>query len=494
MENQIEIPGGAVVVLVGPPGAGKSTFAAKHFKATQIVSLDDARAAVSDDAGNQSVTADAVALTQLHLELRLKNGRTTVLDSTNLTDASLASSRKLASKYGAPRVAIVLDTPRDECQRRNAARSRVVPANRLDTMYDRFEALLPVLGQEGFAAIHRVDGGDVVIVESPRSNIHPDVPVVEASGFDVIGDVHGCSAELKNLLVELGYSLRFDSDGAISSVIPPTEGRMLAFVGDLVDRGPDSLTTVRSVMRLVGAGQAVCALGNHDSKAARAMRPVSGLNVKRTSGLDVTMAQLEREVGFGSDEWNRIRDFLLRLPPYAILKVAGEPDLILSHAGLAPGQVGQEPKKVRDRCMYGDVRGLDPSTGYPHRSHEWTRAWDRAGEAHAVFGHTPQEDGTPLLSSNSANVDTACVFGGNLTAMQWPGRAVVQVPALATYALRTTPAQSPPAQAAAENQAVGAPSFGGTQPGHQMAPSGALAAGGPVRRTMRPAPRVLSPR
>jgi hypothetical protein len=77
--------------------------------------------------------------------------------------------------------------------------------------------------------------------------------------IDVIGDVHGERAALEHLLVKLGY----DDHGNHA------EGRKVVFVGDLVDRGPDSPGVLRAVMRMVHAGNAQCVVGNHELNALR---------------------------------------------------------------------------------------------------------------------------------------------------------------------------------------------------------------------------------
>src|SRR5439155_22952512 len=106
----------------------------------------------------------------------------------------------------------------------------------------------------------------------------------EHGPFDVIGDVHGCCDELELLLHELGY-LRV-TDGAYAH----PEGRKAVFVGDLVDRGPRIVDSVRLVQAMVNEGSALCVPGNHDLKLVRKLR---GRDVQITHGLDRTLAELE---------------------------------------------------------------------------------------------------------------------------------------------------------------------------------------------------------
>src|SRR4029078_5503572 len=109
--------------------------------------------------------------------------------------------------------------------------------------------------------------------------------------FDVIGDVHGCRSELETLLEHLGYALLRDDHGRPVDAIPPS-GRRAVFVGDLVDRGPDSPGVLRLVMGMVAAGHALCVPGNHENKLVRALQ---GRTVTVSHGLETTLTQLAGE-------------------------------------------------------------------------------------------------------------------------------------------------------------------------------------------------------
>lgn len=73
--------------------------------------------------------------------------------------------------------------------------------------------------------------------------------------FDIIGDVHGCRSELEALLGRLGWTIVRDEDGRAVDAVHP-DGRTAVFVGDLIDRGPDTAGVLRLVMGMSAAGRA----------------------------------------------------------------------------------------------------------------------------------------------------------------------------------------------------------------------------------------------
>ncbi|TIV91821.1 MAG: polynucleotide kinase-phosphatase, partial [Mesorhizobium sp.] len=115
----------------------------------------------------------------------------------------------------------------------------------------------------------------------------------DAGPFDIIGDVHGCAEELQVLLGKLGYSLTWSEHrGERSVVVSPPEGRKAVFVGDLVDRGPNTPDVLRIAMSMVAAGTAYCVQGNHERKLGRWLE---GRKVVIAHGLQQTIDQLETQ-------------------------------------------------------------------------------------------------------------------------------------------------------------------------------------------------------
>ena len=136
---RINLPRNTLVVLVGPAGCGKSTFASRHFRPTEIVSSDECRALISDDPSNQNVSSHAFELMHLIIEKRLLLGRLTVCDATNLERTARKSLLRIARRFVFNTAAILLDVPLDVCMQRNSGRRRVVPDEALRNQYAMFE-------------------------------------------------------------------------------------------------------------------------------------------------------------------------------------------------------------------------------------------------------------------------------------------------------------------------------------------------------------------
>ncbi|MBB5956269.1 hypothetical protein FHS29_002855 [Saccharothrix tamanrassetensis] len=234
----------------------------------------------------------------------------------------------------------------------------------------------------------------------------------ETGPFDVIGDVHGCHTELVHLLRDLGY--RVEPDGAHHP-----DGRTALFVGDLVDRGPDTPAVLRLVMGMVKAGTAFSVRGNHEEKLVKALK---GRDVEANHGLERSLAQLAGETpGFRRE----VLDFCDSLVPHYVLD-GGR--LVIAHAGLPERYHGVESARMRSLALWGVGTGELDARGFPVR-HPW--ADDYQGAATVLYGHTPIED--PQWVNGTLCLDTGCVFGGRLTALRYPERELVSVPARRTW-------------------------------------------------------------
>ena len=238
--------------------------------------------------------------------------------------------------------------------------------------------------------------------------------------FDIIGDVHGCFAELELLLKELGYRKSAEAaEGGSAGIVHP-QGRSLVFVGDLIDRGPDPVGVLRLVMALSKAGTARCVIGNHDDKLRRKL---IGRNVQMLHGLAETYAQLQKQPAAFREE---VKQFLAGLPSHVLLDSG---NLVVAHAGLRHDWHGQDFSAVRAYCLFGPTTGKLDQHGLPERL-DWAATHN--GEALVVYGHTPVA--TPRWQNNTVNIDTGCVFGGALTALRYPELETVSVPAQKEYA------------------------------------------------------------
>ncbi|MER5468369.1 polynucleotide kinase-phosphatase [Streptomyces sp. NPDC002685] len=396
----------SLVVLIGASGSGKSTFAHRHFKPTEIISSDFCRGLVADDENDQSASGDAFDVLHYIAGKRLAAGRRTVVDATNVQEESRRGLIELARKYDVLPIAVVLDVPEEVCAERNAARTdRADMPRRVIQRHTReLRRSLRRLEREGFRKVHVLRGVEDIenasVVTEKRFN-----DLTHLTGpFDIVGDIHGCASELETLLGKLGY---------VDGVHP--EGRTAVFVGDLVDRGPDSPGVLRRVMSMVGSGNALCVPGNHENKLGRYLK---GRNVQHSHGLAETIEQLDRE----SDEFrSTVREFVDGLVSHYVLD-GGR--LVVCHAGLPEKYHGRTSGRVRSHALYGDTTGETDEFGLPVR-YPW--AEDYRGRAAVVYGHTPVPTATWL--NNTICLDTGAVFGGKLSALRWPERELVDVPA-----------------------------------------------------------------
>jgi len=236
----------------------------------------------------------------------------------------------------------------------------------------------------------------------------------DAGPFDIIGDVHGCHEELRQLLATLGYTL--DEQG-----VPRHEaGRRLLFLGDLTDRGPDSLGVLALVRRAVDAGVAIQLLGNHDQRLVRSLR---GNKVSTAHGLDRTLAEIDA-AGWDDATKADVADWLGARPAQLVFD---DGRLVVAHAGLPEAMHGRVGPVVRDYAIWGERAGT-LEDGTPNRV-DW--AADYRGRALVVYGHVTTPEAT--FRNETICLDTGCVYGGRLTALRYPERELVSVDALSVH-------------------------------------------------------------
>ena len=427
----LTIPELSLVVLIGASGSGKSSFARNHFKSTEILSSDFCRGLVSDNENDQTVTQEAFEILHFIASKRLAAGRLTVVDATNVQSESRKPLIDLARRFHVLPVAIVFNLPEKLCQERNRTRAdRDFGSHVIRQQTQQLRRSLRDLKYEGFRHIHVLDSvqdiDSVVIERQPLWNNlkHLHGP------FDIIGDVHGCLPELRQLLTQLGYAIS-NADG-MYSVQPPAD-RKAVFLGDLVDRGPDIPGVLRLVMSMVSAGTALCVPGNHDLKL---MRKLKGKQVQITHGLAESLEQLENET---PEFRNQVIGFFDGLVSHYVLD---DGKLVVAHAGMKEEMQGRGSGKVRDFALYGETTGETDEFGLPVR-YNW--AAEYRGKAMVVYGHTPVPE--PEWLNRTINIDTGCVFGGRLTALRYPERELISVPAEQTYAQPSRPFLAPEAQA-----------------------------------------------
>lgn len=411
---EIRIPEHGLVLLVGVSGSGKSTFAARHFLPTQVISSDFCRGLVADDENDQDATRDAFDVLHYIVGTRLRRGLLTVVDATNVQDHARTSLIEVAKEHDVLVDAIVLDVPEAVAQDRNRQRpdrdfgAHVVARQHRDLrkglsrMGKRMRRVHVLRGEEEIAA--------ATVVTERSWNDRRDL----TGPFDIVGDVHGCASELRTLLADLGWRVDLDDDRRAVGATHP-EGRTAVFVGDLVDRGPDTPGVLRLVMGMVAAGTALCVSGNHEAKLVRALK---GAKVTVSHGLAESLEQLAAE----PDEF---RDAALAFMGGLISHyVLDDGRLVVAHAGLKEAYHGRSSGRVRSFALYGDTTGETDEFGLPVR-YPWAREY--RGRAMVVYGHTP----VPKTEwvNNTICLDTGVVFGGSLTALRYPEKEIVAVPA-----------------------------------------------------------------
>ena len=415
----MKIPEPSLVLLIGPSGSGKSTFAREHFKPTEVLSSDFCRGLVSDNETDQAATNDAFEVLRFIASKRLAAGKLTVIDATNVQVEARKPLLALARKYHYLTVAIVFNMPTKLCQERNEARpDRNFKPHVIRQQSQQLRRSLRNLKREGFQRFVYVmsipEAVEAIRVErQPLWSNRTD----EQGPFDIIGDVHGCFNELVELLKELGYKISTPPDG--ETVIEPPQGRKAIFVGDFVDRGPKVAEVLRLVMGMQETGAAICVPGNHDVKLVHALQ---GKNVNPTHGLAESLSQLEGE---SAEFKTQIVEFLNRLVSHYVLDNG---KLVVAHAGMKAELQGRASGRVREFALYGETTGETDAFGLPIRIN-W--ADEYRGDAMVVYGHTPVAESQWV--NRTINIDTGCVFGGKLTALRYPEKELVSVPAHQTY-------------------------------------------------------------
>lgn len=361
---RIEIPELALVVLIGPAGAGKSTFAAAHFKPTQAISSDVCRALVSDDEHDQAATPAAFEVLHLVVRHRLRRGRLTVVDAVNARPVDRAPLLELARDYDVAAIALVFDLPEALCVARDASRpGRRVGARVVQSQWEHMRTSMAGLGGEGFDAVHRLSSIEAVAAAAIRR-----VPLAvnrrwERGPFDLVGEVRGHLGPLVGLLERLGYRIERGLHGEPIGATHPA-GRKAIFIGDLVGPGPDSAGAVGLAMAMVSGRSALCVRGDLDDSGS--------LSAERAA-------------------------FLADLPSHLVLARGA---LVVTHAGIRREMVGRDSARIRAYCLRGEPG--------------WAAAY--RGRALVAHGHAPVD--CARWQGRTVDLDTG--GGGTLTALRYP--------------------------------------------------------------------------
>ena len=233
---------------------------------------------------------------------------------------------------------------------------------------------------------------------------------------DIVGDIHGCYDEFYELTKKLEYSWK-------SGYPVHSEGRKLAFVGDLTDRGPHSLKIIHTVYTLIQKDLAYYVPGNHCNKLYRYFLRNK---VQITHGLETTVAEFE---ALDRKEQQKVRRAFIQLyenaPLYHVLDGG---NLIISHAGISEDLIGKQNSRVKTFVLYGDITGEKHEDGSPVRK-DW--ALEYKGSAYIIYGHTPVKEVRKV--GNTFNIDTGAVFGGKLSSLRYPELDILSVSSTMPY-------------------------------------------------------------
>lgn len=349
----LSIPYGTLVVLSGLPAAGKSSLRehAEGLPADAWVSSDEMRERLGGLASTlvdgrprkvlrQATSAAAFALMERIVTERVREGLTTVVDATSVTDTDRKTWASIAQKFGAPVLVLILDTPLEACLARAEAREVYVEPE----VIRGFAEKLQLQSQYPY----RVISSEMRLKFEPRSLPHEHI--------DVVGDVHGLYDDFAMLAGQLGWRIE---DGVLRHTDPR---RKMLFLGDLVDRGPDSLAMLRLVRRSVLEGTALAIQGNHEAKLVQFLDAMRGEGLKeRWSSYANAEAGMKLLLECSDAELDELVGFMRRLPASYVFHPATMPQdvaLAFVHADIETFDPATTP---RSRLVRGDSRFGKPS-------------------------------------------------------------------------------------------------------------------------------------
>jgi protein phosphatase len=422
-------------MLIGPSASGKSTFARKWFKPTEILSSDAFRGMISDDENDQTATKDAFELLHATAAKRLRRGKLVVFDATNVQPFAIENIMRMARDHFVRVVVFAFGLSLQECLSNNTMRERRVDEAVIRRHTSQYRHVMRDLRRrhKGVRNLWVFDSNATAAAATVVRNQSRHYKHFEDSGpFDIVGDVHGCSDELQDLLEKLGYEVT--PEGYIHP-----HGRKVVFVGDYVDRGPSALAVLRMVQVMAERGHALCLPGNHDVRLVRKLQKSAPEELlknpsKLTHGLQTTLEDLRHAT---PEELTRIKDWIGNLPSHLILDHG---KLVVSHAGLCEEMIGRSHGVVREFCLYGSRIGEgENEDGFPIRE-DWAK--DYRGKATIAYGHI--HAGTAEFRNNTICLDTNVYMGGTLTALRYPEREIVTVPARKIYCAAAPRIEPPP--------------------------------------------------
>lgn len=437
---QVKLPNGAIVLLIGPSNSGKSTLLQSlvdsgQLLESEVISSDYYRrlvadidfidfTAVSKDDEDiiyeeyQRISEQAFHTLHTVVEARAKLNKVSIIDATNLRGFERAKYFEIAKRHHVPVLALILNTSKEQLLARDVLRDNPRGRKRVLQQFNTLNYELKAIRKEPFAKIYKVKNESVEIVREPNK-LYLEIE----SGFDIIGDIHGCYDEMLVLLKDLGYEQR-------GNVYVHPAGRRLISVGDIMSRGPKSIDTMQFWLNQIEAGLSYMTDSNHGWKIARWL---DGKNVSLSHGDELVEQEFtEYAKVYGKEAAKSLKErfanMLLKAPSHYILTKNNITKAVVTHAGIKDHYIGKESKRISDFCRYGDIQQTD-SFSKPVRG-DWF-SQHKTSEL-IIWGHDVKVQ--PFKANRTINIDQGVVFGGELTAFQYPEQTFKSVKALANYA------------------------------------------------------------
>ncbi|MGN7478564.1 AAA family ATPase [Solibacillus silvestris] len=437
---QFKLPNGAIVLLIGPSNSGKTTLLQSlvdsgQLLESEIISSDYYRklvadvdfidiSAISKDDEDivyeeyQRITEQAFNALHTIVEARAKLNKVSIIDATNLRGFERAKYFEIAKRHHVPVLALILTTPKEQLLARDRLRDHPRGNKRVLQQFNTLKYELKAIKKEPFAKVYKVDDEEVEIIRDSN-----EFYLETENGFDIIGDIHGCYDEMIVLLKELGYEQRGD-------VYVHPAGRRLISVGDIMSRGPKSIETMKFWLNQIEAGLSYMTDSNHGWKIARWLE---GKNVSLNHGDELVEQEFTEYAKVHGEETakalkERFANMLLKAPSHYILTRNNITQAVVTHAGIKDHYIGKESKRISDFCRYGDTQQTD-SSSKTVRGDWFTQ--HKTSEL-IIWGHDVKI--LPFKANRTINIDQGAVFGGELTAFQYPEQTFKSVKAFANYA------------------------------------------------------------
>jgi len=302
--EKIVLPKDSIIVLSGVPGSGKTSFAKKYFKEEQILSSDYFRKIlggvffIKDSLiPNQNVSNKAFELMEYLLEERAKHGYLTVIDATNLEWQYIKQWKKIAEKYERNFFVFIFQVDKESVIKWNEKRKERVSDEIIEKFFKKYENLLK---NEKIKELK--EKGQIIFIDPKKeykieiSPLSKKVLNLKKNRVLIVGDIHGDIKAL-NKIIEIAEE----------------KEAFLIFLGDVIDRGPDSLKVLLKIKELVKNKKALLLLGNHEENLLRALKKeVKQLSFSTSHTYNQILELEEKEI-------EEIKNFLENLPKGVLL-------------------------------------------------------------------------------------------------------------------------------------------------------------------------------